>query len=470
MKKGFSILMALIIIFTAIILPLSSVLAAESDFEYKVLSETDKTCQITRYKGYDTELLIPSKINGYTVTEIDRAEEYDEGVFSYRDSLISISIPDSVTRIGEKAFYYCNNLREVNMPNKITSIGNEAFVGTQIYNNKDNWENGVLYIGDFLIIALLNDYDIKNYNIKEGTLCVADSAFYNCELESVKIPSSLVSLGSSLPFYSHDGDALENIYVDSNNINYSDENGVLFDKNKTEIIQYPNGKTEISYVIPSSVSKIGEYAFYNSSIANISIPQNVNNIGFSAFYKSDLYENENNWENGTLYIDNWLIEVKNSLSDQCEIKSNTTGIADNAFATCKNVTNIILPNTISIIGNSAFYNCESLEVITIPSSVTQIGKDIFEGCYNLNEVYYDGSKSDWNKLYISSEGTDSFIVHCKNESTIVNNITDNDILDYSNKEKIIDAGKIVIKIIIILIVLIPIIVIIVKHGKKKKKQ
>lgn len=474
MKKGFSILIALMVILTAIVLPLSSVFAAESDFEYKVLSETDKTCQITRYNGHDTDLLIPSKINGYSVIEIDKAEKNDEGVFSYRDSLISISIPDSVTRIGEKAFYYCNNLREVNMPNTITSIGNEAFVGTQIYNNKNNWDNGVLYIGNYLIIALLNDYDTKKYSIKEGTLCVADLAFYNSELETVTIPSSLISLGSGLPFYSYDRNSLKNIYVDSNNVNYCDENGILFDKNKTKIIQYPNGKDEINYTIPSSVLEIGEYAFYNSSITNISIPQGVNNIGFSAFYKSDLYENKNNWENGVLYIENWLIEAENSLAGQHETKLNTIGIADNAFGACKDITNITLPNTISIIGNSAFYNCESLETITIPSSVTQIGNDIFEGCYNLKEVYYDGKESNWNKIYLQNNENaqlDSFTIHYKYGTDLVNDTINNTSSDLGD----IDIGgvniiiKIIINCMIILTAFVLIIIFIVRRIRKKKQ-
>ena len=110
--------------------------------------------------------------------------------------LKSIIIPNSVTRIGNQAFYSCTNLTNITMPNSVTSIGADAFENTGYYNNKSNWENGVLYIGKYLVAS--NENTVPNrVTIKNGTVLVADWAFYGCySLESIIIPSSVTSLNS----------------------------------------------------------------------------------------------------------------------------------------------------------------------------------------------------------------------------------------------------------------------------------
>lgn len=108
-------------------------------------------------------------------------------------SLISFNLPTEVTAIGDWAFYNCYNLATFTASDKITSIGTQAFYGTAYYNKADNWEDGVLYLGTYLVNARLN---ITECSVKEGTAFIAGSAFNSCtSLASVSIPESVTHIG-----------------------------------------------------------------------------------------------------------------------------------------------------------------------------------------------------------------------------------------------------------------------------------
>ncbi|MCD7747071.1 MAG: leucine-rich repeat domain-containing protein, partial [Firmicutes bacterium] len=143
-----------------------------------------------------------------------------------------------------------------------------------------------------------------------------------------------------------------------------------------------------SVTIPDSVTTIGYSAFRHCTrLTNITIPDSVTSIGEYAFTNTAYDKDEGNWDDGVLYIDNWLIEADGEVVlGEYTIKSGTVGIADYAFSDCKSLTSVTIPDSVTTIGKCAFSNCTSLTSITIPDSVTTIGGRAFLGCTNLTSV------------------------------------------------------------------------------------
>ncbi|MBR4720397.1 MAG: leucine-rich repeat domain-containing protein [Clostridia bacterium] len=173
---------------------------------------------------------------------------------------------------------------------------------------------------------------------------------------------------------------MEEIAVSQNNQNYSSENGVLFNKNKTSLIDCPSKKTG-SYTIPNSVTTIIGHAFDNcSNLTSITIP--------------------------------------NSVASICEY----------AFTVCSSLTSITIPDSVTSIGENAFRLCSSLTSVTIPNSMTNISKGAFESCESLTDVYYGGIKSEWDRISIglhNAQLTNAFI-HCNDiSSKQLTNVQDN---------------------------------------------
>ena len=208
-------------------------------------------------------------------------------------------------------------------------------------------------------------------------------AFRYCEsLTSVTIPSSVTKIG----FYAFfDCSSLTSVTVDNRNPSYASIDGVLFDKSMQTIISYPAGKTARTYTIPSSVTDIGEGAFFGcSSLTSITIPSSVTLIREGAFYlcisltsvtipSSVTYIGE-----GAFYYCSSLISVT--------IPSSVTEIGGGTFAGCNSLTSVTISSSVTSIGESAFVGCESLTSISIPSSVTEIGEYAFGDCSSLTSV------------------------------------------------------------------------------------
>ena len=260
-------------------------------------------------------------------------------------SLSSIIIPASVTSIGDNAFCGCRSLSKIVIPASVTSIGDGAFSDCRSLSNIDI-PDSVTCIGDCVFSHCRS---LSNIAIPASVTSIGDKSFYNCSsLKYISIPESVICLNGN-PF-SHWIGKLECL---SPNFIYEDD--ILFDKNKSKIISFRNQSLE-AYVIPASVTSIGDSAFCGClSLSKIVIPASVTSIGDGAF--SDC----------------------RSLSN-IDIPDSVTSIGNSAFFYCLSLSKIVIPASVTSIGNSAFFYCLSLSKIVIPNSVTSIGDRVFSYC------------------------------------------------------------------------------------------
>ena len=285
--------------------------------------------------------------------------------------LTSITIPNSVTSIGGNAFRECSNLTSITIPNSVTSIGGNAFQncfaltsitveeGNTYYDSRDNC-NAIIETKSNTLIRGCNNTVIPNsvtsignaafssckglisVTIPNSVTSIGDGAFYGCSgLTSVTIPNSVTSIGN---FNTFNGcSALTSITVEEGNTYYDSRNNcnAIIETKSNTLISVCN-KT----VIPNSVTRIGEYAFYECSwLTSITIPNSVTSIG------------------------------------------------DDAFNRCKGLTSITIPNSVTSIGYAAFNECSCLTSVNIGNSVTSIGDLAFSGCSALTSITCEATTS-----------------------------------------------------------------------------
>ena len=318
--------------------------------------------------------------------------------FMGASNLNNIVIPDGVTTIKENAFYLWSNLKNVSIPTSVKSIGRDAFD----FSVCSKVNNGY-YISNCLIGA---DNEINgNFTIKDGTRLVADSALRGIEnLESITIPASVEIIGDcALLNFSIDG-KLKSITVSKANKNFSSENGVLFNKNKTELIYYPFGKEDTIYTVPSTVTKLAKVSFNDCKLSKLNLPDNLKYIDESAFqgislkslsipesveyigrYAFDLSGIE------TIHIPKGITTIEEGTFYRCmqlksvSIDNHIKHIGDYAFSACYNLSDINISNNVTSIGKGAFQST-IIQKIELPASLESIGEYAFNDCQNLQEV------------------------------------------------------------------------------------
>ena len=244
------------------------------------------------------------------------------GAFAF-SSLSSIIIPDSVTSIGDEAFNFCKSLKSLEISSSITSIGNGTF-GYCSSLTDIVLPSSVTSIGKR---AFDGCSSLRSLVIPASVTSIGDRAFCGCSsLKYISIPKSVIDLNGN-PFAEWKG-KLECL---SPNFVYEDD--ILFNKDKSRIISFRNQNIK-SYIIPSSVTSIGDHAFSCcDSLSEIVIPSSVTSIGDCAFSCCD------------------------SLSE-IVIPSSVTSIGDSAFSCCDSLSEIVIPSSITCIGDSAFFNCK----------------------------------------------------------------------------------------------------------------
>ena len=241
----------------------------------------------------------------------------------------------------------------------------------------------------------------KEYVVREGTEVICDGAFRGCDsLQSITIPNSVTSIGDdafSLCI------SLQSITIPNsvtkigdgafygcnicfficNSTYFQNDDVCLFNKDKTAIVS--RIKDCINYIIPNSVTSIGDYAFYNcKSLQSITIPNSVTSIGNDAFSGCESLQSIT-IPNSVTSIGDKAFRWCNSLQS-VTIPNSVTSIGDNAFNWCKSLQSVTIPNSVTSIGDNAFNWCKSLQSVTIPNSVTSIGDKAFSGCDSLRSI------------------------------------------------------------------------------------
>ena len=321
--------------------------------------------------------------------------------------LTSVTIPNSVTTIGESAFSACSSLNSINVasgnthyssidgvlynyvqdtliecpgaktsvtiPNSVTSIGNEAFYGCR---------------------------GLTSVTIPNSVTSIGYSAFSWCSsLTSVTIPNSVTSIRNSA-FSACSG--LTSINVASGNTHYSSIDGVLYNYVQDTLIQCPGAKTSVT--IPNSVTSIRNWAFYGCrGLTSVTIPNSVTSIGSSAFEDCSGLT--------SVTIGNSVTSIGYGAFSDCRgltsvtIGNSVTSIGYSAFSCCSSLTSVTIGNSLTSIGYRAFYECLNLSsLISLATVPPTIDNETFPypntcmvtvPCGSL-EAY---TTSDWNTYF-----------------------------------------------------------------------
>ena len=464
-KNKNTIMKNLKLLFTALLLLCCIGMAKAHDFEtggiyYNISSSTNKTVGVT-YRGsysssynneYTGSVVIPESVtyNGttYSVTSIEGGAFYD------CTGLTSIEIPSSVTSIGKCAFAYCKGLTSITIPNSVTSIGNSAFIGCTGLTSI-TIPNSVTSIGRE---AFYGCSGLTSVVIGNSVTSIGEWAFYGCTgLTSITIPYSVTSIGNEA-FSGCTG--LTSIIVDGNNTKYDSRencNAIIETETNTLISGCKNT------VIPNSITSIGDYAFYNcTGLTSITIPNSVTSIGGYAFRECSGLTN--------VVIGNSVTSIGEEALKDCTgltsvvIGNSVTSIGESAFSGCtgltavhisdlaawcnidfansdanplynaKNlyingdlVTNLVIPNSVTSIGDAVFANCINLKSITIHDGVKTIGESAFSGCSKVETIYIGNSiESIKNYAFANCNNIFEIEIASKKAITASGNVFSND--------------------------------------------
>ena len=393
------------------------ILIAETEKESEALFASSGTCGDNLIWTYENRVL--------TISGEGDMQNYDDEPPPWRNwSFETLVIDVGVTSVGDHAFLDCHNILNIEFASSITSIGDSAFCYCE---------------------------NLTDITIPSSVTTIGDWAFYSCfSLESVTIPDSVTTIGD----YAFQGClSLATITVGDKNTVYADIDGVLFNKTCAELVCYPCARSG-SYIIPSSVTTIGDWAFFCcenltsvtipdsvttigdlafdfcTSLESVTIPDSVTYIGDHAFYSCDSLESVTVPDSVTT-IGDYAFQACSSLAtitvgDKNTVYADIDGVLFNKTCAelvcypCARSGSYIIPDSVTTIGDSAFDSCTSLESVTIPDSVTYIEDHAFYSCDSLTDVYYGGSEAQWNEIEIEN-GNDCLTkatIHYNREDSI----------------------------------------------------
>ncbi|MDD3307930.1 MAG: leucine-rich repeat protein [Acetobacterium sp.] len=314
---------------------LNSELQTDSIADAYEVTDIDGGVSITKYTGIGGDVVVPATLDGKVVLEIG------EKAFYRNDSLISITLPEGLKKIGRAAFFLCSSLTTVSFPESLEVIDRQAFGACDL---------------------------IKSISLPQKVLFIDGNPFDQCHI-------------------------LTSISVSPLNPNYQVLNGLLVDKTGKTLIVCPGGA--VTAIIPEGITAIGDSAFRGCrKITNIDLPESVISIGSFTFFYSGL--TSINLPKGVASIGSYSFAACDNLTSITVLPGNSSFASIDGLLFDKDgttliacpagKTSVILPISVTEIGNGAFYDCDKLTVINLPENVKNIGDDAFGSCRSLTNL------------------------------------------------------------------------------------
>lgn len=431
MKKHFLILVVLLLS----TLNLFSMQVLYNDLWYEYYDDGTAYVISDRAGNYDylTDVIIPENIYVNYVTYL--VTHISSGAFQDCQTLKSVTIPNSVKKIGEAAFSDCSSLTSIVLPLGLEELAQFAFEGCSSLSTI-NIPNGITYIGDYTFsncssltsLTLPNGITtighsafygcsaLESINIPEGVSVLENSAFTNCySLASIVLPSTITKIGdgvfwSCFPLSSinlPDGLTsigmgvfsntainnieiprsltdihteafsnmflLENIFVDEDNPNYCSIGGILYTKDKSTLIHMPAKNQSSSITIPKTATNFPYDQLYNNrQLENIFVEE-----GHPSYSSID----------GVLYNkDQTTILACPRAKTSVSLPNSLTSIGKSAFHGCLSIESISIPGSVNQIGDYAFYQCTALKSVNLPDGLTNLSRNVFSSCSSLKAI------------------------------------------------------------------------------------
>ena len=352
------------------------------------------------------------------------------GASAFQDckNLTGIVLPDALKDVKDYTFAYCSNLKTLSLGNQTVTIGTRAFHETAI--ETLTIPQTTTTIGEYAFSSIAA---LKTITINDAPVTILAYAFQDCQnLENLNLGNKIIKISGTINQFGVSGTQgafsnctnLTTVTLPSS-LQVLDKGAFegckklrdvtlpqsltailpyVFANCAIEHIDFPQTLTEIGegafsscpirdIIFPSELRSIGNTAFYGSSIHSLTIPKSVINIGDDAFaYSKDLktvvIENApltlGSSFNGCSSLEN--VNLGNAVTEINGSHHYILGWAQGTFTNCTSLKDIVIPNSIKVIGGSAFMGCSNLESVTLPNALTQIEGSAFRNCYNLKEI------------------------------------------------------------------------------------
>lgn len=354
----------------------------------------------TALYNYDYSTLIKYPENASVVKLNSKTQLLKRESLSRLNNCHKVILDNNILTLEEFVFFE-SKIKEIEITSSLKEIPNNTFQRCLLL-EKITLNEGITSIGDYAFYRCEN---LEVLNLVNSIESIGDYAFNYCfKIKKMKLPSSLKKLGyaclDEMP-------ALEEISIDVFNKNYTTLDGSLYSKDLSKLIRVP--QTCSNYVFPKETYIIGDGAFYKcSSLTSINIPVVIREIGEYAFYFANNIKE--------LYIPSYVRSIANSAFEGMEklekvyLPETIEIISKSLFAGCESLVDVKLSSTLKSLEEYAFYGCSSLVTINLARSLTYIGKDCFSLCNSLEEIVYEGSRNEWNKIEKDNSGIDDLVL------------------------------------------------------------